>query len=123
MRNSSIKKRVTLYYSIVLVSITVLVFGVFLLTASRQVNIVSKDTVMKAVQNSFENVDYENEILEIDNDFDSFHKGVTLLVYSESGQLIKGSVPSACHPLYTSFHRHLPGNKGRRRYLADLRPV
>ncbi len=100
MRNSSIKKRVTLYYSIVLVSITVLVFGVFLLTASRQVNIVSKDTVMKAVQNSFENVDYENEILEIDNDFDSFHKGVTLLVYSESGQLIKGSVPSG-FPSYT----------------------
>ena len=53
MKNSSIRKRVTLYYSIVLVLITLLVFGVFLMTASRQVNTVSKDTVMKAVQSSF----------------------------------------------------------------------
>lgn len=95
MKNSSIKTRVTLYYSIVLILITLLVFGVFLLTASRQVNLVSKDTVMNAVQTSFEDVEYDNNILEIDNDFDSYHKGVTLLVYSEKGELIKGSVPSS----------------------------
>lgn len=95
MKNSSIKTRVTLYHSIVLILITLLVFGVFLLTASRQVNLVSKDTVMNAVQTSFEDVEYDNNILEIDNDFDSYHKGVTLLVYSEKGELIKGSVPSS----------------------------
>lgn len=103
MKNSSIRKRVTLYYSIVLVLITLLVFGVFLMTASRQVNTVSKDTVMKAVQSSFENVDYENEVLEIDNDFDSYHKGVILLVYSEDGQLIKGLPPPADFPLTHPF--------------------
>ncbi len=100
MKNSSIKKRVTLYYSIVLILITLIVFSAFLLTASRQVNLVSKDTVMKAVQSSFEDVDYENQILEIDNDFDIYQKGVTLLVYSETGQLIKGSAPSQ-FPAYT----------------------
>lgn len=93
MKNSSIRKRVTLYYSLVLIIITVLVFGVFLLTANRQTTIVSKDTVMKAVQNSFDEVEYENDIIEIDNDFDSYYRGVTLLVYSEDGKLIKGSVP------------------------------
>lgn len=93
MKNSSIRKRVTLYYSLVLVLITVSVFGVFLFTASRQTSIVSKDTVMKAVQDSFDEIDYENNIIEIDNDFDSYHRGVTLLVYSEKGELIKGSVP------------------------------
>lgn len=93
MKNSSIRKRVTLYYSLVLIIITVLVFGVFLLTANRQTTIVSKDTVMKAVQNSFDEIEYENDIIEIDNDFDSYYRGVTLLVYSEDGKLIKGSVP------------------------------
>lgn len=93
MKNSSIRKRVTLYYSLVLIIITVLVFGVFLLTASRQTTIISKDTVMKAVQNSFDEIEYENDIIEIDNDFDSYYRGVTLLVYSEDGKLIKGSVP------------------------------
>lgn len=100
MKNSSIKKRVTLYYSVVLILITLIVFSAFLLTASRQVNVVSRDTVMKVVQSSFEDVDYENQVLEIDNDFDIYHKGVTLLVYSETGQLIKGSVPSE-FPGYT----------------------
>lgn len=93
MKNSSIRKRVTLYYSLVLILITVLVFGVFLFTASRQTTIVSKDTVMKAVQNSFDEIEYENNIIEIDNDFDSYYRGVTLLVYGEDGKLIKGAVP------------------------------
>ena len=100
MKNSSIRKRVTLYYSLVLVVITVLVFGVFLFTASRQTTVVSKDTVMKAVQNSFDDIEYENDIIEIDNDFDSYYRGVTLLVYSEDGKLIKGSVPRD-FPSYT----------------------
>lgn len=90
----------TLYYSLVLVVITVLVFGVFLFTASRQTTVVSKDTVMKAVQNSFDDIEYENDIIEIDNDFDSYYRGVTLLVYSEDGKLIKGSVPRD-FPSYT----------------------
>ena len=114
MKNSSIRKRVTLYYSIVLLLITLLVFSVFLITASRQVNTVSKDTVMKAVQSSFENVDYENEVLEIDNDFDSYHKGVILLVYSEDGQLIKGSAPGgfpAYTPLSTATYQEIEDDK------------
>ena len=114
MNNSSIRKRVTLYYSIVLVLITLLVFIVFLTTASRQVNTVSKSTVMEAVQSSFENVDYENEVLEIDNDFDSYHKGVILLVYSEDGQLIKGSAPSgfpAYTPLSTATYQEIEDGK------------
>ena len=119
MKNSSIRKRVTLYYSIVLVLITLLVFSVFLMTASRQVNTVSKDTVMKAVQSSFENVYYENEVLEIDNDFDSYHKGVILLVYSEDGQLIKGSAPGgfpAYTPLSTATYQEI--EDGRETWLV-----
>ena len=100
MKNSSIRRRVTLYYSLVLISITVSVFGVFLLTASIQSSVVSKDTVMKAVQNSFDEIEYANDVIEIDNDFDSYYRGVTLLVYSEKGKLIKGSPPRD-FPSYT----------------------
>lgn len=95
MKNSSIRKRVTLYYSMVLIIITFLLFSAFLLIMNRQVNVVSKNTVMQAVMNSFDNVDYGNNIIEIDDDFDIYQKGVTLLVYSEKGELIKGAVPSS----------------------------
>lgn len=94
MKNSSIKKRVTLYYALVLISITLLISLLLAFSIERQISVVTKDTLMKSVQNSFEDIDYENQIIEIDNDFDSYVKGVTLLVYSEAGDLIKGSVPN-----------------------------
>ncbi len=105
MKNSSIKKRVTLYYSFMLILITLLLTGVFLLTASRQATMVSKDTLMGAVQNSFDDIDCKNNILQIDNDFDAYTKGVTLLIYSDEGTLIKGSTPSG-------FPSHMPLQNG-----------
>ena len=93
MKNASIKKRVTLYYSVVLVAIAVALFTVFYFAALRQMDVVSQDTVMKAVQNSFDDITAGEDFIEIDSDFDSYRKGVTLLVYSESGKLIKGRVP------------------------------
>ena len=101
MKNSSIRKRVTLYYSLVLILITLFVFGVFLFTATRQITMVSQNTVMTAVQDSFEDVDYDNNVIEIDNDFDSYSKGVTLLIYSSDGELIKGTIPG-------DFPSHMP---------------
>ena len=93
MKNSSIKKRVTLYYSLVLILITLLLTGVFLLTASRQVTLVSKDTLMGAVQHSFEDIDSKDNLNHVDHDYDAYTNGVTLLIYSEEGTLIKGSTP------------------------------
>ncbi len=93
MKHTSIRKRVTLYYSLILIFITLLLAGVFLITASRQVQVVSKDTVMRAVQNAFDEIECKNDVIQIDSDFDSYSKGVTLLIYSEEGRLIKGSTP------------------------------
>ena len=94
MKNSSIKKRVTLYYAFVMISITLIISLLLSFSIERQISVITKDTLMKAVQNSFEDIEYENQIIEIDNDFDAYVKGVTLLVYSESGNLVKGSVPT-----------------------------
>ncbi len=105
MKNSSIKKRVTLYYSLTLILITLLLTGAFLLTASRQTSIVSKDTLMRAVQNSFDDIECKNDIIQIDNDFDAYTKGVTLLIYGEEGTLIKGSTPR-------DFPSHMPLQNG-----------
>ena len=100
LRNTSIKKRVTLYYALVMIVITLVISLLLSFSIGRQINVITKDTLMHAVQNSFEDIDYDNQIIEIDNDFDNYVKGVTLLVYSEEGILIKGSVPSE-FPGYT----------------------
>lgn len=95
MKNMSIKKKVTLYYSLVLIGITVLILGVFIVTMDNQTNTISSGTLKDAVQNSFEDIESEHSTLQIDDDFDNYYKGVTLLVYSDKGDLIKGSVPAA----------------------------
>lgn len=101
LKNLSIKKRVTLYYALTMIIIALFVSILLSFSINQQVHIITKDTLMHAVQDSFEDVDYDNQIIEIDNDFDNYVKGVTLLVYTENGNLIKGSVPS-------SFPNHTP---------------
>ena len=105
MKNASIRNRVTLYYSAVLILITAALFTVFYFTSHRQMDVVSKDTVMKAVQNSFDDITAGDDFIEIDNDFDSYRKGVTILVYSESGRLIQGRLPK-------DFPSHMPLETG-----------
>ena len=82
MKNMSIKKKVTLYYSLVLIGITVLILGVFIVTLDNQTNTISSGTLKDAVQNSFEDIESEHSTLQIDDDFDNYYKGVTLLYMS-----------------------------------------
>lgn len=100
LKNTSIKRRVTWYYAFVMILITLIISLLLSFSISQQINVITKDTLMHAVQDSFEDIDYDNQIIEIDNDFDNYVKGVTLLVYTEDGVLIKGSVPSE-FPGYT----------------------
>lgn len=114
LKNTSIKKRVTLYYALVMIFITLVISLLLSFSISRQINVITKETLMYAVQDSFEDIDYENRIIEIDNDFDNYVKGVTLLVYSEDGILIKGSVPSdfpASVPLENGDYKDLEADE------------
>ncbi|MGC2873524.1 ATP-binding protein [Ihubacter sp. mB4P-1] len=112
MKNTSIKTRVTLYYAAVLILITLILFTAFYFTAVRQMNVVSRDTVMKAVQNTFDDIEAGDGFIEIDSDFDAYRKGVTLLVYSESGKVIKGTIPKnfpAQTPLEAGNYEEITG--------------
>lgn len=84
----------TLYYSVVLILITIVVFGTFLITIDLQTTNVSRSNLTSAVQSAFDSIEYTNTLIEVDNDFDGYYKGVQRLVYSESGSLIIGSLPS-----------------------------
>lgn len=100
LRGLSIKKRVTLYYSLALILISLLIFSGFCFTMHYQVKAVSEETIKSAVLDSFENIECSDNIIEINSDFDIYEEGVTLLVYGDEGNLIKGSVPRD-FPFYT----------------------
>ena len=94
-KNMSIKKRVTLYYAFALILITTLIFAVLIGTSKKQVQSVSESTIMNAVQDSMESIECRNGVIEINSDFDLYSKGVTLIIYDERGNSIKGSAPGS----------------------------
>ena len=113
-KDISIKKRITLYYSIAMILVVIAASLLLLISFEKQVNITTKDTLITTVQNAFDDIDYENQIIEIDNDFDSYQKSVILLVYTEKGELIKGSIPKnfpAQTPLSTGDYQELESDE------------
>ena len=112
MRNISIRKKVSLYYSIVLISVSLLIFTVFAATVDIQTNSVSKKTLTNAVQNGFDEIECDNGVIEIDNDFDAYSKGVTLIVYGSDGSVILGKAPStfpSSTPLTNGYIHEIKG--------------
>lgn len=101
MRKLSIRMRVNIYYSAVLIISSLLVLVIFFSVFIVQKNSLGVDNVRTIVQDGFDKITYKNKVLQIGNDFDTFVKGVTLVVYSEDGNRIHGQVP-------TDFNGALP---------------
>lgn len=95
MKNLSIKNKVTIYYSAVLIAVAVILVAAFLITMDYQTKTTTKSNLIKTVQSSFEDIEQEHGKLDIDDDLDLYKKGVALSVYSNKGKLIRGSVPGS----------------------------
>lgn len=94
MKRLSIKFRVTLWYVIFMLIIVLLVLT-FILSISDSLVRSSAQTQLKSiVEKSFEEIEFEEGRLEIDDDFDFFKNGVYLSVYDSNGSLIYGRTPS-----------------------------
>lgn len=112
INNLSIKNRVTLYYALALILITAFIFAVLIGTGERQIQAVSQKTIMTAVQDSMEDIECRKGVIEINSDFDLYRKGVTLVIYGEEGNLIKGNVPGsfpAYAPLSEAGYHEISG--------------
>lgn len=92
-KNMSLKSRVNIYYAAVLIVIS----GILLVTTyiSSELRIMSsaRDTLAQTVQDGFDDINEAAGVLQLDDRFDSFSKGIILLVYAEDGELLKGTVP------------------------------
>ena len=94
MKNTSIRKRLTIYYTCVLLIMAVILCVFIFISAGTQVRSVAKDNLINAVQNGFDEITYENSVIEIDDRFDAYYRGAALIVYSDQGVRLKGSIPS-----------------------------
>ncbi|EJQ96425.1 sensor histidine kinase [Bacillus cereus] len=95
MKRLSIKMRVTLWYTGLIVIIMALVLA-FILTSSDKVLLFNmKDQLKSTVKESVEDIEYKHGQLEIDDDFETLEDGVNILIYSKQGELLAGHSPTS----------------------------
>ena len=89
----SIRRRITAYYAgvlfvVILASAVLLFFG-----SQTYIRHTARQDLIDAVQNGFDEINYRNDVITINEDYDTYYRGVTLVLYSESGERLKGSLP------------------------------
>ncbi|MED0872671.1 HAMP domain-containing sensor histidine kinase [Bacillus mobilis] len=94
MKKLSIKMRVTLWYTGLVVIIMALVLA-FILTSSDKVVLFNmKNQLKNTVKDSIEDIKYKHGQLEIDDEFETLEDGVNILIYSKQGELLVGHNPA-----------------------------
>lgn len=95
MKQMSVKKRITLWYTAFITGfVLVSLFLVFLLANGRILS-GAKTHLKDTVLSSFPEIEYEQGVLEFDDDINYLGEGVYLSVYNSEGALIYGRIPSA----------------------------
>lgn len=94
MRKMSIKLKITLWYSIFMCLMVISVLGILLSISQNVVSTDVKKMLKEMVNEGRDEVEYEDGLLEIDDDLEYFSNGVYLQLYKEDGTWIDGMLPS-----------------------------
>ena len=109
MRKLSIKMKVTLWYTGLIVIIMALVLGIILASSDKILLLNIGDQLEESVKEGFRDIDYKNGRLEIDHDFEYFDDGVTLLIYDHNGVYWKAisqlDLKQTCRSVRLDFKR------------------
>ncbi|PHD62067.1 two-component sensor histidine kinase [Bacillus toyonensis] len=94
MKKLSIKMRVTLWYTGLVVIIMALVLAFILASSDKVVLFNMKNQLKSTVKESVEDIKYKHGRLKIDDEFETLEDGVNLLIYSKQGELLAGHNPA-----------------------------
>ena len=98
MKNLSIKARVTLWYTLLMTVLLALVLGLLFFLGDRQIIAASQSQLKQIVQDSLDEVEYDDGKLEIDDDLRLDQNGVYVIVCDENGTPVYGTFPTAFLP-------------------------
>ncbi|GAB6419287.1 HAMP domain-containing sensor histidine kinase [Bacillus luti] len=94
MKKLSIKMKVTLWYTGLVVIIMALVLAFILASSDKVVLFNMKNQLKSTVKESIEDIKYKQGQLKIDDEFETLEDGVNLLIYSKQGELLAGNSPA-----------------------------
>ena len=93
MRQLSLKAKLTLLYSVIMVVIFSITMGILFYFSSNEILTSTRSMLEERVSSSFDSVEYRNDRLEYDNDLLEIQDGVYLSVYDRDGQMLYGKIP------------------------------
>ena len=93
MKQFSVKARVTLFYSAILIFVVAVAGAILLIATNTQVQTITSETLEKTVKDAEENIAYYDDRIEIEPDFDFYQNGVTIILYGARGTPLAGSSP------------------------------
>lgn len=91
----SIKTRITLWYAMLFVIASALVFILLLAVVNYQSKNGIKTELIAAVENASTKVHYSNGELKVDDDFDFMSHGIFISIYDENRLLVYGKLPKS----------------------------
>lgn len=93
MKNLSIKMKITLWYTLFMTLLILIVLSLLISISNNRIISSAKDQLIKYVTQSVKDIEYEDGYLEFDEDFTFLAKGVYLSVYDAEGTLLYGRIP------------------------------
>ncbi len=100
MMKWTIGKKITIFYAAVLLIFTAAFFTIIYFFAVNQIRESAGTLLAEAIDDGFENIVYDEGLIQITDEFQTNYRGVALIVYDQSGVRVMGSEPSG-FPIYT----------------------
>ena len=123
MKKSSIKLRLTLWYTLLMLLMAAVTLTFVLVISSSVANQTTLDSLDRALRENALQVDLENGELQIGSGFSFYHSGIYTVIYSKSQALMAGQLPQAFTSLSLPFEngltRHVDTEQGSY-YVMDL---
>ncbi|MCC8356266.1 MAG: HAMP domain-containing histidine kinase, partial [Oscillospiraceae bacterium] len=95
MNHVSVKLRITLWLTALMLTLALLLMGFMLFISSTVATQTAMRELSQTVQSNLQQVSYTDGVLSVDEGFSYYHSGVTTLIYSQSETLLAGQIPVA----------------------------
>ena len=95
MKKLSIKLRITLWFTVFMIILAAVVFTFIALVSNSETSQQTRGTLVMLVEANAREVEYDDNEIDIEDEFVSFRNGVYCLVFDHTGTKISGNAPYA----------------------------
>ena len=94
MKRMSVKLKLTLWFTAIMVLLAVIMFGFISIATSSVAQRNSRAVLYRVMGEMIQEIEYDNGVLELDDDFKIFEDNVYSLLAKEDGSVITGYLPA-----------------------------